>query len=270
MAIVTVIWGVALLSTIAVSFLWTATGSHRLVRNSLDLTRMEALSEAAVHRAALGLLESRPAARWRRDGVPYEFSFDGIPITVRVQDELGRIDVNRADGSLLIRLFESAGLDAQSASVLVDRILDWRDTGPLKRLNGAKEREYRDAGYAYRPRSGAFQSLDELKLVLGMTPDLFRRVERALTIYSGRQFIDAAVAPREVLLALPNADGSSVDGQIASRTAETVASALPLPGRAFTVATRFHQSDRTVGHDAVIRMTDDPVKPFWILSWKVR
>jgi len=270
MVMVSVIWGVALLSTIAVSFLWTATGSQRLVRNSLDVTRIEALSEAAIHRAVLGLLDTRPEARWRRDGVPYEFSFDGTRITTRVQDELGRIDVNRADGSLLIRLFESVGLDAQSASILVDRILDWRDTSPLKRLNGAKDREYRDAGYFYRPRSGAFQSLDELKLVMGMTPDLFRRVEPALTIYSGRPAFDATVAPREALLALPNAGSTSIDSQIASRTGETVASPLPLPGRAFAVTTRFQQSEKTVGHDAVIRMTDNPAKPFWILSWKLR
>ena len=29
---------------------------------------------------------------------------------------------------------------------------------PLKRLNGAKEREYREAGYAYAPRNGPFQT----------------------------------------------------------------------------------------------------------------
>src|SRR5262249_44943883 len=154
----------------------------------------EAIAEAAVSRAALGLLDPRPEARWRPDGVPYEFGFDNARIRVQIQDELGRIDLNHADESVLVSLFQSVGLDPQSASSLVDKILDWRDSSPFKRLNGAKDRDYHAAGYAYRPRNGPFQSLDELKLVMGMTSELFRRVEPALTIYSGKQFLDPQVA----------------------------------------------------------------------------
>jgi general secretion pathway protein K len=39
-----------------------------------------------------------------------------------------------------------------------------------------------------------------------MTPALFAQVKPALTVYSGRQFIDPQVAPREALLALPGMD----------------------------------------------------------------
>ena len=59
-------------------------------------------------------------------------------------------------------MFKSAGLDVQSAGKLVDKILDWRDANPAKRLNGAKERGYRMSGHPYRPRNGAFQSVHEL------------------------------------------------------------------------------------------------------------
>src|SRR5262249_27582704 len=145
------------------------------------------------------------------------FRFDGWFMQTRIQDELGRIDLNFTDSPMLISLFQSAGLDFQTASSLVDKILDWRDATPFKRLNGAKDQDYRDAGYAYRPRNGAFQSLDELQLVMGMTADLFRRVEPALTIYSGRQFFDPQVAPREALLALPSMDETKVAALIAAR-----------------------------------------------------
>jgi len=268
-ALVPVIWGVALMSVLAVSFLWTGNTSQHLARNGFDAAEIEAVAEAAIHRAALGLLEPTADKRWRVDGFPYDFRFDGWPMQVRIQDELGRIDLNFTDAPMLISLFQSAGLDFQAASSLVDKVLDWRDTSPFKRLNGAKDKDYRDAGYAYRPRNGAFQSLDELQLVMGMTADLFRRVEPALTIYSGRQFFDPQVAPREALLALPSMDETKVAALIAARP-QMLLSALPLNGRAFAVSARMQREGKIIKREAVIRMRDDPVKPFWILSWKSR
>ena len=53
------------------------------------------------------------------------------------KDELGKIDLNAADETLLTRLFTSVGLDAQAASSLVEKILDWRSPADLKGLNGA-------------------------------------------------------------------------------------------------------------------------------------
>jgi general secretion pathway protein K len=268
--LVSVIWGVALLSVLAVSFLLTGTTSQRLARNEANSAQIEAVAKAAVARAALGLLDPHPETRWRADGVPYEFGFDGTHIRVQIQDELGRIDLNHADEPVLVSLFQSVGLDFQSASSLVDKILDWRDASPFKRLNGAKDRDYRAAGYAYRPRNGAFQSLDELKLVMGMTDQLFRRVEPALTIYSGKQFLDPQVAPREALLALPTMDENRVAALIAARAGQPPFSGLPLPGRAFAVSARIEWGEKATGREAVIRMTDDPAQPFWILSWKAR
>jgi general secretion pathway protein K len=54
---------------------------------------------------------------------------------------------------------------------------------------------------------------------MDMTPELFRRVEPALTVYSGRPFIDPRLAPAEVLLALRSMDAGKVADLIAARTA---------------------------------------------------
>ena len=159
-------------------------------------------------------------------------------------------------------------LNAQAAASLVDKILDWRDTSPLKRLNGAKDRDYHAAGLAYRPRNGPFQSIDELRLVMGMNADLFARVEPALTVYSGRPSIDPQVAPREALLALPGMDESKAADLIAARAGQNVLSELAPDGRAFAVSARIERADKVFGRAAIIRMTNDPARPFWILSWK--
>jgi general secretion pathway protein K len=186
MALVSVLWGVALLSVIATSLLAAGNVSYRLARNGVELSQNDATADAGINRAILALLDPRPDKRWRVDGATQSFAFNGIPMSLAIQDELGRIDLNYADGSLLAALFRSAGLEAGPASSLVDKVLDWRDPNPSHRLNGAKQNDYREAGSLYQPRNGPFQSVDELKLVMGVTPELFKRVEPALTVYCCR------------------------------------------------------------------------------------
>ena len=43
-----------------------------------------------------------------------------------------------------------------------------------------------------------------------------------------------------------------------------------LRGRAFTVCVEFEQFARSYRYDAVVRMTDDPTRPYFLLSWRSR
>jgi len=107
----------------------------------------------------------RSGRRWRSDGGTTSFTFAGVAMRVSIQDELGKIDLNQAEPALLAGLLQSAGLDVLAANDLADKIVDWRTAVPLKRVNGAKEEDYRAAGLSYRPRNGPFQSIGELLLV---------------------------------------------------------------------------------------------------------
>jgi general secretion pathway protein K len=272
-----VIWGIGLLSYIAVSLLWSGNVSYELARNVAEAAQLDATFEATINRAVLGLLDGRYDRRWRVDGVSQEFTFDGAKVRVAIQDELGRIDLNRADGALLIGLLQSVGIDSLSANRLVDKILDWRDSSGLKRLNGATSQDYRAAGLAYGPRNGPFQSVDELKLVMDMTPELFRRVEPALTVYSGRQFIDPQFAPREALLALPTVNADAAASLIAARANQPTGTRtgvidpiVPLQGRAFTIRADIDKSAGTLSREAAVRITDNPIQPYWVMSWKAK
>jgi len=278
MPVISVVWGLGLLAAIALSLLWSGNMSYSLVRNSLEVATINATVEAAVNRAVVGLLDTQPERRWRADGTAQNFEFEGIPIRVSIQDELGRIDLNQAEEPVFVGLLQSAGLDLNSATGLADKILDWRTATSLKHLNGAKEPEYRASGSAFRPRNGPFQSVDELLLVMDMTLALFRRIEPALTVYSGRQFIDPQVAPREALQALPNMTPDTVESALAARRLEQLAvdrsaavdSVASLRGRAFTIRTEFQMSNRTLHYQAAVRLTDNPNQPFWLLSWKTK
>ena len=280
MPIVSVLWGLALLGAAALSLLAAGTVEYRLAHNALRIMADDAVAEAAVARAVLGLLDPRPDRRGRADGVPQGFDLGGRRIMVAVQDELGRIDLNQADGTLLLSLLVSVGVDATAAEALVDKILDWRDTSPLKRLNGAKAAEYRAAGYDYQPRNGSFQSVDELKLVMGVTPEIFARIEAAVTVYSGRPRFDPQVAPREALLALPTMDAAQAAALMAARSQTGPGGAgLPggfgdpltaLKGRAFTIVAQFQATDRVVRRKAAIRISGNPYQPYWVLNWERR
>jgi general secretion pathway protein K len=98
MALISVLWGIALLSVIAASFLSAGNVSYHLAHNTLEVARTEAVVEAAVNRGLLALLDPRPDKKSRLDGVVQTTSFDGVPIKIAIQDELGRIDLNVADG----------------------------------------------------------------------------------------------------------------------------------------------------------------------------
>jgi general secretion pathway protein K len=196
MPLLYVLWTVALLTIIATATLGSGTVAYRQTRNLADAARLEALAEAAVNRAVLALLDTRPERRWRVDGVSQSFTFADMPVTVTIQDELGRVDINQADSPLLIAAFRAAGLSPQAASETADKILGWRDKGEMKGLHGAKAVEYATTRLAYTPRNAPFQSVDELKLVLGITPQVFARVEPLLTVYSGRPAIDPQFTPR--------------------------------------------------------------------------
>jgi general secretion pathway protein K len=277
MPVLSAIWGLGLLAAISVSLLWNGYMSQSLVHNSLEIAAINATVEAAVNRAVVALLDPRPERRWRTDGISQNFTFGETPIRVSVQDELGKIDLNQAEEPVLLGLLRSADLDVSSATNLADKIVDWRTTSPLKHLNGAKELEYSGSGSTFRPRNGPFQSVDELLLVMDMTPVLFRRIEPALTVYSGRHFIDPQVAPREVLLAQPNMTPDTVESVLAERSSQQLGADLPvedrmtsLRGRAFTIRTEFQTMNRTVLYEAVVRLTDNPNQPYWMLSWRAK
>lgn len=276
MPIVATLWSLTLLAAIAISLSFTGNISYRLVQNSFHAASEDALADAAVNRAVLALLDPRTDYGRLLNGAEQSFGFGGASLRMRIEDEFGKIDINQTDGSTLAALFQSAGMTPPAAEALVDKVLDWRDRSPFKRLNGAKAEEYRAAGDTYGPRNGPFQSVDELTLVMGMTADLYRRIEPAVTVYSGRQFVDPLFAPPEVLAALPALARARAAALGASPgTAATIsllggvsAPILALKGRAFTINTEISRSIDLVRYHSVVRLTGDPAQPFWALVWQ--
>ena len=62
---------------IAASFMATTRTEINLTRNLIENAKAEALADAGVYRAALGLMDPNEATRWKADGRVYTFRLGG-------------------------------------------------------------------------------------------------------------------------------------------------------------------------------------------------
>jgi len=255
----------ALLAAATQALLLTSAEMDRRVWNGM---MADAALDAAVTRAVLGISDRRTDQRWRVDGRPETFDCDGMAIEVIVQDQFGLIDLNAADNSMIQRLLQAAGLTEDAATKLTDAILDWRTSG-VERLSDSA---YAAAGVSWRPRHGPFQSIAELRLVRGMTPELFRKLEPAITVYNGHPAFEPATAPELALRALYLDRSDEVSKKLAERNdgnnrAGVLSPVLPLTGRSFAVAASVVIGSKTYRRQTVIMLTGDPKRPYLTLAW---
>lgn len=192
-------------------------------------------------------------------GASRDLIIAGQRLRVTVQDQRGLIDLNAADGAVLKALFVSAGVQENAAGDIVAAILDWRSSGAAATIGQVSNVPQG----AFQPRHGAFQSVDELMLVPGVTREIFRRVAPALTVYSGLPVVDQNVAPREVVTALDSMGPfptSSPSGGIPGQ--------VPIAGRIYAVAVQGQTGQRRGTRTAVVMMTGNEANPFIVLEWR--
>lgn len=280
-ALVLVMWVSVLLTVIASSFILERRTEQLIVHNSISLARAEAAADAGVHRGIMELYRGDNAPdKWRRDGAQQSWSFDGVPVRVELRDESAKIDINTAVDPLLRGLLISSGLTEEEANKVLDAILDWRDPDSLKRPNGAEEPEYRAAGLTYKPANSQFQAIEELQLVLGMRPEIYRRLAPSITVFNRQPGVNSAIASREVLLAIPGVTSDIVDQYLQQREdARKLGQPLPLLPQAAsyasgntmvaTVRSEARLEDGTIfSREAVAILRPVPRKPVTFVAWR--
>jgi general secretion pathway protein K len=107
------------------------------------------------------------------DATWHEEKFGGGSFRVRLIDEGGKINLNRADEAALRNIFTNLGIAEPRLSVLVDSVLDWIDPDDLHRASGAENEYYESLPSPYSAKNRFFDSVEELLWVKGMTQDLF-------------------------------------------------------------------------------------------------
>ncbi len=249
----------------------------RLSEARLEQVQLSALADGMINLTVLRLLDEVPGGHPPIDGTVFPVRFGGMVGSVRVQDESGKVDLNQAPEAALLKYLLAQDVDFETAQGLADKIMDWREPGIGRRLNGAKGDDYQHAGYAYGPRGGRMESVDELRLVMGMTPQLFDRLASGLTVVSQTAWPDQAVAPPPVLRALGGMDDEGISALLAARAARLVTAedgnvsdtAPPAAvGRAFSIDARVAGRTETVQRRALLRLTGIPSAPFVVYQWR--
>ncbi len=280
-ALISVLWVVALLAVVAAGMSATMQDETRLARNLIASAQARHAAEGGVQLALLALLGGTGRTSWQPDGSAHERVVGDAIVRVTMIDEAGKIDLNAAQDGLLDGLLKTADLEDWERHSIVDAILDWRDADSFIRLNGAEDGDYLAADKPYGTKDTRFDSVDELQLVLGMAPELYRKIKPALTVYSRQPGVNPGAASRQVLLAIPGMDAETVERYIVLRERNRENGLPPPPtierqyiarrrGRTYSIHAQARvQNDVTAHVTATVDLRGrDPTAPFTVLSWR--
>lgn len=281
LALVLVLWILALLSIMAGSFALSMRRETAIIIGLKNNAEGRAIAEAGIALAELMMLNNDPDRRWRADGRIYEVEYGDARIRLRLLSETGKIDINTVDETKLQEVMQHSETDDLKQRQIVDAIMDWRDEDDLVRINGAEKQEYLEAGLRYGPGNRPFQSLAEVQMVLGMDETVYNWLEPLITVYSKQQ-VDVRKASREVLEVLDldvsaesNEESSEDQSSLQDDTLGTMArqdEQQPVSLSANEAVTIISEAmiapDMTTTLKAVVKRSPGVTQPFQILDWQ--
>ncbi len=186
-----VLWVITMLTFLAIEFSFAMRTEVNITKNYQEDLRLYAAAQGAVHRAVAELmLKQDPRVQqlkrgakegdallefqeWVTDGREYRVKYERGESSVRIVGEAGKVNINRVTDSVLRKIMTGLGLEGEARDTVVDSILDWRDPDDFLRVNGAESDYYRSLKNPYEAKNGNLDSVEELLLIRGVTPELF-------------------------------------------------------------------------------------------------
>jgi general secretion pathway protein K len=178
-ALLIVLWTLGLLALLGTQITGAARTQTRLAANLRANAVAEAAADGAARQAVFRLLQRA----WAADGTVYMVRVGAAEVRVRIENLADRINPNSATPAELQGLLTRLGIDQVQATALSQAIADWRSSSPLSLSGGSKLARYRAAGLPYGPSGRPFETIDEIGLVLGMTPSLLLRLKPYMSVY---------------------------------------------------------------------------------------
>ncbi|MEE8332335.1 MAG: hypothetical protein V3R85_00690 [Alphaproteobacteria bacterium] len=275
------VWLLFLLSGIALGVAATVGTDTHLTRNLLDQAQTRHAAQAAIYRIVLSLLKRRNSES-SDPPPPSSFEIGGMRVTASVTDECAKVDLNTGWG-LLVRGITSWAAGKDRSLDVGQPLLDWRDPDSHRRPGGAEDIDYAGANHPYGARDGVFDTVDELRLLHGMTPEIFQRLAPHVTVDCLNAGIDPLVASRTVLAAVPGINRGALLQFLAVRDRLSI-EAAEAQARGFGQASRYlknsprsafgitatatHPSGSSVTWQAVVWITGNAVRPYIIRTWR--
>jgi general secretion pathway protein K len=226
-ALIIVLWTLVLLSFVMTHMVTAGRTEARIADNFVANADAETQADGAVVETIFRVIDASES-HWDVGG-PYGLRMKQARATVTIASESGKVNPNTASQQLLAALMTAVGAQPSQAAAISHAMLDWRQSDENNQNDTARKiAQYQAAHLDYAPPGAPFESLDEIQRVIGMTPDLFRRLKPYLSIYQTGD-PDIATALPAVAKALrtlnlppqpPNADVTQVVSIIARVTTD--------------------------------------------------
>jgi general secretion pathway protein K len=244
MVLLLVLVVVALLSALLTEWAFSTHVDMRLTETFRDSTRAWYLAKGGVQAGRMILQNDtnawdHPSELWGQ-GIPAYPVGDNGSVSIAIEDLAGKLNVNNLirqgknlNGPLaqvLVQLFND--LDIGDSDDLVASLVDWIDTdttttqpGGTLGGTGAETGYYQGLASPYTAKDEPLDSLEELKMIRGFTPEVFLKVKDFLTVHGSTAVNLNTAAPRVIqsLRALdPTVDAADLDRVVQFRDAEPI------------------------------------------------
>lgn len=274
-AMLAVVAGIGVMAALAAGAAAATSARLDTLEAETSAARLSAAADAGVAIALANLTRPGLAARWAIDGRTYNESFNAVPVAIRIEDEAGKIMINRIDGENIGWLMSALGLPASQVNVLRDSFDDWIDQDDSPRAGGAESRAYRARGYG--ARNGPPVSVEELGDIRGFTPTLMNRIARIATVEVNGAPFDKRYADPLAIQVMNDGDGNAPDVIERRREIAGQRPALPINdpadwrGRVVTIIAVARgaggaQAERRVVVEITGQIIGRPAQPY-VLRW---
>lgn len=249
-----VLWTLALLALLSAAITGVGRREAGLSIALRSAAMARAAAEAALHETLYDLLTGRRQV----DGAARRMPVGSATATVIVRSEDGKLNPNTAPAETLAALARVVGADPPQANALAVAVVAWRSSAGRSEPDPAALAAYRAAGRNFGPPGSPFRHLEDLQLVLGMTPALYAALAPYLSVYpNGAPDADAASPVVRRALELAGTGAAAPGGALRGKPATV------------SVEVRLQAADGAVARlSTVVRLDrNDPARAAAILSW---
>ena len=261
-ALLIVLWVLVLIGLIAGHVASVGRTEILIANNLSNNAQAQAARDGAIDATIFNLLKP-PDQHWVADGEPHIFNIGASKVIVRITDEAGRVNPNLASQQLLEALFLATGNDPDTARQLAIAIDQWIGTNKTGARGDDVAREYEAAGLDYAPPVEPIQTIEELKQVIGMSPDIVNTLRPHLTLYGPAQ-PNPAVADPAVIAALTLLQ----EGRISTGNPRTPSQIEEGPRALRIFARADGPRDAVSSATVIVRLTDMQTQPYVLQSWE--
>ncbi|HTR45418.1 MAG TPA: hypothetical protein VMH06_06880 [Thermodesulfovibrionales bacterium] len=303
-ALLLVLWTLTILMVIVLSFSFAIKAETLATLSFKEGIEKRFLAEAGIERGIMELfyrivnkgqtviLEGREV--WTVDGTPYTGKTSGGSYTVAIFDESGKLNINKMNDSNAIifkNLLKNTGVPEKDVDGITDSVLDWKDPNKgMHRLNGAGDDYYASLPNPYEPKHADFDTLEELLLVKGMTPEILygtgekKGIADLISVMPATTpQININAAPKDLLLAVPDMTPEIVEAIVSLRQVKDILNVAEIPGlnaqtmnlyltvaggTTFSVEALGYKEDEKTGYAARATLTIEGNNKFKYLSYK--